>query len=118
MSDYSDMTPRDWRRFDAQLEWSGDCLLWVGEKNGHGYGRLSMWRGGGRRRYLAHRLAHFRATGELPRVVRHACDTPACCNPSHLSGGTQTDNMRDALSRGRLNLAGLALGRGRKERAA
>lgn len=36
-----------------------------------------------------------------PGRCRHACDTPACCNPDHLADGTQADNMRDAAERGR-----------------
>jgi hypothetical protein len=34
-------------------------------------------------------------------MVRHSCDNPPCCNPSHLLEGTQLDNMGDAASRGR-----------------
>jgi hypothetical protein len=34
-------------------------------------------------------------------VVRHACDNPACKQPAHLLGGTQSDNIKDARDRGR-----------------
>jgi hypothetical protein len=37
----------------------------------------------------------------LPEVVRHICDNPRCNNPSHLIGGTQGDNNRDTVTRGR-----------------
>ena len=33
--------------------------------------------------------------------VLHACDNRKCCNPSHLYIGNRSDNMRDAVSRGR-----------------
>ncbi len=35
--------------------------------------------------------------------MRHTCDNPPCCNPEHLRGGTQRQNMNDARRRGRLN---------------
>lgn len=33
--------------------------------------------------------------------TRHGCDTPACCEPSHLSPGSRLDNVRDMVARGR-----------------
>ncbi len=54
--------------------------------------------------YYAHRLAWAWANGgEDPgdRVVRHACDNPACINPEHLLIGTHQDNSDDKVSRGR-----------------
>jgi hypothetical protein len=34
-------------------------------------------------------------------VVMHACDVPACCNPDHLSVGTQKENLADMRAKGR-----------------
>jgi hypothetical protein len=54
---------------------------------------------------LAHRWAYEQATGlVLPAgvVVRHlVCDNPPCVNVAHLAEGTQRDNVRDAIERGR-----------------
>jgi hypothetical protein len=71
-----------------------DCWVWSGPTDRR-YGR---W---GRRK--AHRIQYERLVGPIPAgaVLRHACDTPLCCNPAHLEPGTQADNLADAVARGR-----------------
>lgn len=34
-------------------------------------------------------------------IVRHRCDNPPCININHLALGTQKDNVRDSIERGR-----------------
>lgn len=51
----------------------------------------------------AHRWIAAWRHGEVPagRVVRHTCDNPNCINPWHLVIGSQAENVRDMLERGR-----------------
>jgi hypothetical protein len=85
--------------FYRSFEKTDDCWLWTGPKTDLGYGKINT----GRLRYLAHRLSLQLASGEMGDGLYacHHCDTPACVRPSHLFWGTQTDNMRDALLKGR-----------------
>lgn len=81
---------------------SDECWLWTGSQaSGYGYiGRGK--RGDGYT--LAHRAAWEIANGrKIPAkmVIMHMCDTPLCCNPSHLRLGTHVDNMRDMREKGR-----------------
>ena len=39
--------------------------------------------------------------GDQPPVVRHTCDNPSCCNPIHLRGGNQSQNMQDKIAKDR-----------------
>ena len=91
-------------RFRQRLVRDGDCLLWQGATNNRGYGVLGI----DGRLMLVHRLAYYLATSVDPLQwdVLHACDTPCCCEPSHLFLGTQADNMADASRKGRLHKTG------------
>lgn len=77
------------------------CWEWIGAVNGAGYGHLQH-RG---KKLLAHRLAYEWHYGPIPKgqVVCHRCDNPICANPEHLFLGTQKDNVRDMVRKGRLS---------------
>lgn len=60
----------------------------------------------GGRRYTLHRRLYMDHHGLTDSdvegfVVMHSCDNPSCINIDHLSLGTQRDNMRDRISKGR-----------------
>lgn len=59
-----------------------------------------MLRFEGRDTYV-HRVSFYMKYGHWPKVCRHRCDTPACFNAEHLLDGTQADNVRDCIERGR-----------------
>lgn len=83
------------------------CWSWSGTKDPAGYGVLSGRRINGRRTSpeKAHRVSYEKHFGPIPEglVVRHNCDNPECTNPDHLLVGTQKDNSRDMVDRGRHN---------------
>jgi hypothetical protein len=77
-----------------------DCWPWQGYCTGKGYGRFGLAKGVSVR---AHRFAYELAHGPIPEgmSVCHHCDTPRCCNPKHLFLGTDADNQRDSIAKGR-----------------
>lgn len=85
------------------------CWLFNGSTSANGYGlifRYEVDEALKRRRprtVYVHRFMAEHAHGPAPdgAVVRHACDNRRCCNPDHLSYGTQSQNMADAVRRGR-----------------
>ena len=89
-------------RFWSHIDQSGGeraCWLWLRHRQNKGYGFVK-WHG---RPRLAHRIAYTLTYGPIPDgiEVMHICDTPACCNPSHLRLGTHADNMADMANKGR-----------------
>lgn len=76
-----------------------ECWLWQGALDISGYGRF--WCHGND--FKSHRFAWILARGEIPdgMCVLHRCDNPQCVNPDHLFLGTNADNTRDMLEKGR-----------------
>ena len=85
------------------------CWDWQLSRYAGGYGRISI---GKQKQDYAHRVSYRVYHGEIPKgmVVRHSCDNPRCCNPEHLSLGTQRDNVHDCISRGRNHYPPIARG--------
>lgn len=77
----------------------GPCWVWTASTAPAGYGQFYM----GGRLQGAHIASWILANGALPSGMRvlHHCDNPPCIRPSHLFAGTQLDNVRDMISKGR-----------------
>lgn len=92
---------RFWSKVDQQGP--DDCWPWLAATFRNGYGAFVV---GGRKGSMttAHRTAWELANEQrVPEglFVCHRCDNRPCCNPRHLFLGSQEDNMRDMLSKGR-----------------
>jgi hypothetical protein len=77
------------------------CTEWPWGRTGAGYGLTRGRRG--QRRYLAHRVVWTYVRGAIPfgMQVCHRCDNPPCINVDHLFLGTNGDNQRDKVEKGR-----------------
>ncbi len=90
-------------RFQSKIACKGetDCWDWTGSMRSNGYG--DYW--DGTRNCMTHRLAYELAHPEVrlteQEVIRHSCDNRRCVNPAHLFKGTQDDNMKDMVEKGR-----------------
>lgn len=91
------------RRFWAKVAKGPSCWTWTGATDGAGYGQLRIRIGGRSRAVKAHRLSLSLSGRDVPPglFTLHSCDNPPCIRPDHLRTGTQVDNVRDCIERGR-----------------
>ena len=76
------------------------CWEWNRGRDGNNYGRINVeghYRGS--HRVAAHVWLGFDLAS--PLEVLHKCDNPPCINPDHLFIGTQSDNLKDCVAKGR-----------------
>jgi len=86
MSTY-ELTKDAWRRYP--------CIIFQGAIRADGYGICSY-------NEYAHRRAFFKYYGKYPvNECCHHCDVRSCIHPMHLFDGTQGENIRDSVRKGR-----------------
>lgn len=77
----------------------GPCWIWMRGRDTAGYGVVSLKTGCDR----AHRVAFELTNGAIREGMNilHKCDWRSCCRPDHLFEGTDADNARDKVEKGR-----------------
>ena len=87
-------------RFWEKVDKTDGCWLWTASVFQHGlpYGQFQL---NGIPHH--HRVAWTLVNGPIPDGIRvlHHCDNPPCVNPEHLFLGTDADNNRDMMAKGR-----------------
>ena len=83
-------------RFWNKVKKTDGCWEWMGRVSGRGYGAYGP--------RVAHRVIWEQIHGPIPSgmCICHRCDNPLCVRPSHLFIGTHSDNIKDAVIKGRV----------------
>lgn len=94
-------TPQE--RFWKKVNKTSSCWLWMGKRTPKGYGDFAVRVANKILDFRAHRYAWEMIKGSIPKdkLVCHKCDNPPCVNPDHLYLGTQSENIKESVGKGR-----------------
>jgi len=93
-------TKKEIDRFKKQVVVQGECWVWSGCCDDHGYGQFK-YRG---QKCRAHRWIYENLNGDLPEdiYIDHLCRNRACVRPAHLEPvSARENNRRGTMYRGR-----------------
>ena len=99
--------------FALRTEWQGECLVWIGYRDKHGYGQMRNHNNNpklGEAKYgYAHRVYWEDNVGPIPAgfVLDHQCYNPPCVLPAHLKAATQAENVLNRKGAQRNSQSGL-----------
>jgi hypothetical protein len=84
----------------------GNCIVYVGGRNRHGYGSVKSNpdASGAVKTLSVHRVAYEALVGPIPdgHDIDHTCSNRACVQPAHLEPVTHAENVRRSAERGRM----------------
>ena len=75
------------------------CWNWQGTKDKNGYGVLNHTKKALKAHRISYEIYYSKPLNQLHCL--HKCDNPSCVNPLHLFSGTNLDNVRDKIQKGR-----------------